>query len=101
MLTGKVRRGEAPPGDSRFANAWFASSLTDANFDKVEALESWAKEHDRTLTEVALSWLASQPVVGSVIAGATSAEQVTANAALTKTDLTAAEVAEIGELVGR
>jgi aryl-alcohol dehydrogenase-like predicted oxidoreductase len=100
VLTGKVRRGEAPPGDSRLANAWFASSLTDANFDKVEALEGWAKEHDRTLTEVALSWLASQPVVGSVIAGATSAEQVTANASMTKTDLTAADVAEIGELVG-
>jgi aryl-alcohol dehydrogenase-like predicted oxidoreductase len=100
LLTGKVRRGQTPPGDSRLANAWFASVLTDANFDKIEALEGWAKEHDRTLTEVALSWLASQPVVGSVIAGATSAEQVTANAAMTKTDLTPAEVAEIGELVG-
>jgi aryl-alcohol dehydrogenase-like predicted oxidoreductase len=100
LLTGKVRRGETPPGDSRLANAWFASVLTDANFDKIEALEGWAKEHDRSLTEVALSWLASQPVVGSVIAGATSAEQVTANASMTKTDLTAAEVAEIGALVG-
>jgi aryl-alcohol dehydrogenase-like predicted oxidoreductase len=71
LLTGKVRRGETPPGDSRLANAWFASVLTDANFTKIEALEGWAKEHDRTLVEVALSWLASQPVVGSVIAGAT------------------------------
>jgi aryl-alcohol dehydrogenase-like predicted oxidoreductase len=100
LLTGKVRRGETPPDGSRLANKWFASVLTDANFTKIEALESWAKEHDRTLVEVALSWLASQPVVGSVIAGATSAEQVVANAAATKTDLTAAEVAEIGELVG-
>jgi aryl-alcohol dehydrogenase-like predicted oxidoreductase len=100
LLTGKVRRGETPPGDSRLANAWFASVLTDANFTKIEAVESWAKEHDRTLVEVALSWLASQPVVASVIAGATSAEQVKANAAATKTDLTPAEVVEIGELVG-
>jgi aryl-alcohol dehydrogenase-like predicted oxidoreductase len=100
LLTGKVRRGEAPPGDSRLANAWFGSVLTDANFTKIEALEGWAKEHDRSLAEVALSWLASQPVVASVIAGATSAEQVTANAAATKTDLTPAEIAEIGDLVG-
>ncbi len=98
-LTGKVRRGEQPPESSRLANAYFASSLTDANFDRIEKLESWATEHGRSMTEVALSWLASQPVVGSVIAGATSPEQVQANAAATKTDLTPAEVAEIGALV--
>jgi aryl-alcohol dehydrogenase-like predicted oxidoreductase len=101
LLTGKVRRGEQPPGDSRLASSWFASVLTDANFTKIEALESWAAAHDRTITEVALSWLASQPIVGSVIAGATTAEQVKANAAATRTDLTPAEVAEIGELVGK
>ncbi|HEV8298930.1 MAG TPA: aldo/keto reductase [Acidimicrobiales bacterium] len=101
MLTGKVRRGEQAPEGSRLNNAYFASSLNDTNFDKLERLEAWAREHDRTITEVALSWLASQPVVGSVIAGATSAEQVKINAESTKTDLTAAEVAEIGELVGR
>jgi aryl-alcohol dehydrogenase-like predicted oxidoreductase len=99
LLTGKVRRGETPPDGSRLANAWFASVLTDANFTKLEALERWAQEHDRSLTEVALSWLASQPVVGSVIAGATSVAQVQANAAATRTDLTAAEVAEIGALL--
>ena len=66
LLTGKVR-GETPPEGSRLANKWFASVLTDANFTKIEALESWAKEHDRTVVEVALSWLASQPVVGWVI----------------------------------
>jgi aryl-alcohol dehydrogenase-like predicted oxidoreductase len=96
FLTGKVKRGESAPENSRLANAYFAASMTDANFDRVEKLEAWAAEHGRSMTEVALSWLASQPVVGSVIAGATSAEQVAANAAATKTDLTAAEVAEIG-----
>jgi aryl-alcohol dehydrogenase-like predicted oxidoreductase len=99
LLTGKVRRGEQPPEGSRLSNAYFSTVLSDDNFTKLEKLEAWAKEHDRTLIEVALSWLASQPVVGSVIAGATSAEQVKVNAASTKTDLTAAEVAEIGELI--
>ncbi len=98
-LTGKVKRGGTAPEGSRLANAYFASSLTDANFDRIEKMEAWATERGRSMTEVALSWLASQPVVGSVIAGATSAEQVTANAAATKTDLTADEVAELGALM--
>ena len=99
FLTGKVKRGQQAPEGSRLANAYFASSMTDANFDRVEKLEAWADAHGRSMTEVALSWLASQPVVGSVIAGATSAEQVQANAAATKTDLTTDEVAEIGALM--
>ena len=99
FLTGKVKRGEQAPEGSRLANAYFAASMTDSNFDKVEKLQAWADEHDRSMTEVALSWLASQPVVGSVIAGATSPEQVVANAAATKTDLTTDEVAEIGALM--
>jgi aryl-alcohol dehydrogenase-like predicted oxidoreductase len=98
-LTGKVKRGEQAPENSRLANAYFASSLTDANFDRIEKLETWATEHGRSMTEVALSWLASQPVVGSVIAGATSAEQVRANAEATKTDLTADEITELGTLM--
>jgi aryl-alcohol dehydrogenase-like predicted oxidoreductase len=99
MLTGKVRRGEQAPADSRLANAYFASILTDANFDRLERLGAWAVEHGRSITEVALSWLASQPVVGSVIAGATSAEQVRVNVASTKTDLSADEIAELGALM--
>jgi aryl-alcohol dehydrogenase-like predicted oxidoreductase len=101
LLTGKMRRGEAPPEDSRLSADHFAHVLHDENFDKLERLTDWASEHGRTLTEIALSWLASQRVVSSVIAGATSAEQVTANASLTKTDLTPAEIAEIGEIVGK
>jgi aryl-alcohol dehydrogenase-like predicted oxidoreductase len=99
LLTGKVRRGEAPPEGSRLRADHFAHVLHDVNFDKLERLEAWGKEHDRTLTEIALSWLASQPVVSSVIAGATSPEQVTANAAATRNDLTTEAIAEIAALV--
>lgn len=98
VLTGKVRKGERPPEGSRLSLSYFQAALTDANLDKVERIAAWATERDRTITEVALSWLASQPVVGSVIAGATSAEQVRTNAALTKTDLTPDEVAEVAAL---
>ncbi len=100
MLTGKVRRGATAPQASRLSNQWFNSVLTDENFTKVERIEQWAKDHDRSLLEVSLSWLASQSVVGSVIAGATSPEQIQANAEATKTDLSEEEVDEIGVLVG-
>ena len=99
LLTGKVRRGQEPPADSRLANAWFASVLSDENLDRVERLVQWGEARGRSITDVALSYLASQPVVGSVIAGATKPEQVRANAEATRTDLTAEELAELRELV--
>ena len=99
VLTGKVKRGESPPEGSRLNLPYFAAALTDTNHTKVEKLEAWAAEHGRTLLEVALSYLASHPVTASVISGASSAEQVAANAAATKTDLSSEARAEIGELV--
>jgi aryl-alcohol dehydrogenase-like predicted oxidoreductase len=102
LLSGKYRRGEAAPEGTRLA-AWTAlgeSSLTDAKFDRVEKLEAWAKERGHGLLELAFAWLLGRPVTSSVIAGATSAEQVRANAAAAEWRLTPAEVKEVGELVG-
>jgi aryl-alcohol dehydrogenase-like predicted oxidoreductase len=99
VLTGKVKHGQAPPEGSRLNVPYFAAYLTDANLVKVEKLEAWAAEHGRTLLEVALSYLASNPVTASVISGASSPEQVTANVAATRTDLTAEERAELAALV--
>jgi len=78
LLTGKVRRGQAPPEGSRLASR--ADYITEAKLDKVEALSAWAAECGLTLLEVAIGGLAAQPGCSSVIAGATSAEQVKANA---------------------
>jgi aryl-alcohol dehydrogenase-like predicted oxidoreductase len=78
LLTGKVRRGQAPPEGSRLASR--ADYITEAKLDKVEAASAWAAERGLTLLEVAIGGLAAQPGCSSVIAGATSAEQVKANA---------------------
>jgi aryl-alcohol dehydrogenase-like predicted oxidoreductase len=80
LLTGKYRRGEAPPEGTRLA-AWGGGVLDDNRFDVIEKLESYADERSITLLDVAIGGLAAQPAVGSVIAGATSAEQVRANVA--------------------
>jgi aryl-alcohol dehydrogenase-like predicted oxidoreductase len=79
LLSGKYRRGEPPPPGSRLAGS--QERLTDERFDLVERLNAFAEEHGHTILELTLSWLASQPEIASVIAGATSVEQVRANAA--------------------
>ncbi|RAK64768.1 aldo/keto reductase [Phenylobacterium kunshanense] len=101
LLSGKYRRGEPPPNDSRLA-AWGArgqAAMNDANFDRVEALDAWARERGHTILDLAFAWLLGHRVVSSVIAGATTPDQVRANAATASWVLTADEVAEVTALV--
>jgi aryl-alcohol dehydrogenase-like predicted oxidoreductase len=96
LLTGKYRRDEEPPEGTRLAGrSRFARVLTDTNFDKVERLAAVAEEGGRTLLELALGWLLSQPGVSSVLAGATSPEQVRANAAASGWRLDVDELAAV------
>ena len=71
--------------------------MTEANLSRVEALRAFAADRGRSLLELAVSWLAARREVASVIAGATSAEQVAANAAAAGWSLSAAELAAIDE----
>ena len=101
LLSGKYRRGEAPPEGTRLA-AWGArgaQAMSDANFDKVEALTQWAEARGHTILELAFAWLLGHPAVSSVIAGATSPEQVRANVATAEWALTEEEVDEVGKLI--
>ncbi|MDI2124741.1 aldo/keto reductase [Yinghuangia seranimata] len=82
LLTGKYRQDTAFPDGSRLAELpYFASVATDANFAAVERLRVLADRTGRTMAGLALSWLAAQPSVPSVLVGATSPAQITANAA--------------------
>ncbi|MEX1008608.1 MAG: aldo/keto reductase [Acidimicrobiia bacterium] len=96
MLTGKYKRGEEFPEGSRFAvMAYFASVANDANFDRVEALTEFAEARGHSMLELAIAWLAAQEGVGTVICGATTPEQVRANAAAAAWQLTADDLAAI------
>ncbi|HSA52099.1 MAG TPA: aldo/keto reductase [Yinghuangia sp.] len=98
LLSGKYRRGEAFPEGSRLAGgSYFARVATDENFAVVERLTEYAEAGGRTILQLALSWLAAQPEVPSVLVGATSPDQVAANAEAF-VELTPAEVAEIGRV---
>jgi aryl-alcohol dehydrogenase-like predicted oxidoreductase len=101
MLTGKYTQGEEPAEDTRLSkvpenrrSTW----MSDENFEVVSKLQAYAEERGHTLLELAISWLASHEVVGSVIAGATKPEQVGSNAQAASWKMTSQEIAEIGEI---
>lgn len=99
LLTGKHRPGQAAPAGSRLSMSWTARFTTEQNFRIVEALKAFAAARQHTLLELAMSWLAARPEVASVIAGATSPEQVRANAAAVNWSLSLKELVEIDRLV--
>ncbi|HSU91144.1 MAG TPA: aldo/keto reductase, partial [Sporolactobacillaceae bacterium] len=97
FLTGKYRRGAEPPKGTRLSliKRMADQTLTDENFAKLERLDKFARDHNHTLLELAVGWLASQPQVSSVISGATSPEQVTDNVKAGNWKLTSEELAEV------
>jgi aryl-alcohol dehydrogenase-like predicted oxidoreductase len=98
LLTGKYEPGKGAPEDSRLSLSWTARFRTETNVRIAEALKAFATARGHTLLELAFSWLATRPAVASVIAGATSPEQVRANAAAANWSLTQEELADIDRL---
>lgn len=97
LLTGKVRRGQVIPASSRLAAR--EGYVTEEKLDKVESLIAWGQDHGVSLLQIAIGGLAALPGCSSVIAGATSAEQVRANAAAGEWEPAAAELVEIDKIV--
>ncbi len=96
LLTGKYRRGEDFPAGSRFAaSSYFAGAANDANFDYLDKLSTFAQSHGHSIIELAFAWLAAQSSVPSIIAGATTPEQVRANVGAVAWQMTAEELAEL------
>ena len=97
MLTGKYQRGAPVPADTRFGKAPALRDryATPRNEDIVEKLKAFAQARGHTMLELAFSWLASQPQVSSVIAGASRAEQVEQNVKAIDWALSAEDLAEI------
>jgi len=98
LLTGKYRVGKALPTGSRGQAGWGPKVFTPENLQKVERLIAFAEKRGHTLLELAFSWLAAQDPVVSVIAGATTPEQVKANASAANWKLSGEDLAEIDRL---
>ncbi len=103
LLTGKYKRGEAPPAGTRFAGSPNLGEryMTPRNLDKVDALQAFAAARGRTMLELAFSWLAQRPTVASVIAGATKPEQIEQNVKAIGWTLTPEELAEIDKITAQ
>jgi aryl-alcohol dehydrogenase-like predicted oxidoreductase len=99
LLTGKYRKGQPIPENSRGKDGWGPKVFTESNLDLVESLYRFASSRGHSLLELAVSWLAAQERIASVIAGAKTPEQVKANAAAASWDLSDEELAQIDAIV--
>src|SRR6476659_3188410 len=96
LLTGKYRRGEPRPQDTRLSER--EAVFTDEMFERLEALEAFATGRGLALLQVAIGGLLGQPAISSVIAGATKAEQVRANVEAAEWEATPEDLAELNSL---
>jgi aryl-alcohol dehydrogenase-like predicted oxidoreductase len=97
LLTGKYHRGQAAPDGSRAASGpspW----LERADWDRIEALNTYAEARGLSILDVAVAGLAAQPAVASVISGATSGDQVRTNASALRWEPTEADLVELDEV---
>jgi aryl-alcohol dehydrogenase-like predicted oxidoreductase len=100
VLSGKYQRGETRVEGSRIADLGMRDRfMSEPMLEAVDKLQAWARARDHSLLDLAFAWLLGHPEVSSVIAGATSPEQVRANAATAAWTLTPSEVAEVTALI--
>jgi aryl-alcohol dehydrogenase-like predicted oxidoreductase len=102
LLSGKYRRGQAPPPGSRHASEWDEPPVYDEDklYDTIEVLVEIAEDRDVSPAQVALGWLLKRPGVTSVIIGARTDEQLADNLAAADLDLSDEELSRL-EAVSR
>ena len=98
FLTGKYRRGEDIPEGTRLG-VNDRGMFTEENFDLIEKLDSFSSKRGKTVLDLAFAWLLARGEISSVIAGATSAEQVVSNAATAEFSLTNEEYDEVTSIL--
>jgi aryl-alcohol dehydrogenase-like predicted oxidoreductase len=99
LLTGKYRAGKPFPESSRAKDEFGPKIFTPENLERVEKLIAFAEARNHSLLELAFSWLAARAEVSSIIAGAKTADQVRANGAAASWKLSAADHAELNQLL--
>jgi aryl-alcohol dehydrogenase-like predicted oxidoreductase len=98
LLTGVYRRDQAPPPGTRLSGDRYKSWLDRADWDTLEALEAYAQQNGITVLDIAIGGLAAQPAVSSVIAGATTPDQVRANVRAGQWTPTADQLAQLRQI---
>jgi len=100
FLSGKYQRGKPLPRDARLAYSSHHASdvINDRNWAIMENLREFATRTGHSMLKLAFGWLLSNSVTASVIAGASTPEQVEQNVKAGAARLTAAEIAELNRL---
>lgn len=100
LLTGKYRAGRPAPQGTRISTQErFGKLLNERNLQVVEGLIRFAETRGHTILELAFSWLLAHPILASVIAGATSEQQVRSNSGASSWQLTPADLAEVDRIL--
>lgn len=100
ILTGKYRKGQPLPQGTRVTgNERWESLLTEPTLDLIERLVAFSEERGHELLDLAFAWLLAEPVVSSVIAGATNAQQVQRNAQAANWTLSEADRQQVNALL--
>ncbi|MFW5980705.1 MAG: aldo/keto reductase, partial [Halanaerobiaceae bacterium] len=103
LLTGKYRKGESIPEDSRAAdpraNNFIKNMLTEENLEKVEKLIKVAQDLDITMPQLALAWILHQPGITSALIGASKPEQVEENVGAVEVELSEKDLETIEEIM--
>ena len=100
LLTGKYERGKPlPAGRLQAVKMWADRFLTERNWALVDKLTAFAEDRGHTLVALAFGWLASHAQVASVIAGATTPEQIDANVAASHWRLSAEDRAAVDTML--
>lgn len=103
FLTGKVDVGGQAPAGTRLALDAGQSGrwITEGNLNVIGELRDWANERGKSLVDLAFAWLLADPIVGTVIAGASSPEQIEQNARASDWQLSSNERAEVTAILDR
>jgi aryl-alcohol dehydrogenase-like predicted oxidoreductase len=102
FLTGKYKQDQpTPPGSRGESSQYVQRYMTDLNYSKLAKLETFAHQKKHNLTELAHAWLLAQPMVSSVISGATKVAHVLSNAESFEWELNAADIKQINEILER
>jgi aryl-alcohol dehydrogenase-like predicted oxidoreductase len=100
LLAGRYEQGAPPPSDSRAAafertRRYLDTYATPANYAILGRLTAFAEQRDHTLADLSIAWLLAEPAVASVITGASSPQQIAANAQAASWELDEAELAQV------
>ncbi|NGY03971.1 aldo/keto reductase [Solimonas terrae] len=103
LLTGKYSARDGVDAQGRLKDNFLNlgnNFMTERNLRVVGELDAFCRAHGHTLLELAISWLAQQPTVASVICGATKPAQIEQNVAAAGWVLSAEELAEVDRITG-